>query len=193
MNLIKYFIFSIKSDFLLGGISSNQNMDNYFSSSLIYYDDDLTWCVKRVEPLSFLYKLWYVATKLAWILCFLVITLKSVAVFFLLKLVKDKYGYLKLDLNISTQHTTCSSAMEMLKNRDISRNHGIIWKLFITLISIVILVISVAWSFLILKAIFQPIPEYQIQTIDELITHNVRLTGIGAFSNDSVWESSRVN
>lgn len=168
-------------------------MDNYFSSSLIYYDDDLTWCVKRVEPLSFLYKLWYVATKLAWILCFLVITLKSVAVFLLLKLVKDKYGYMKFDLNISTQHITCSSSMEMLKNRGISRNHGIIWKLFITLISIVVLVISVTWSFMILKAIFQPIPEYQIQTIDELIDHNVRLTGIGAFSNESVWENSRVN
>lgn len=183
-----------KTDFLLGGFSNNQYLDKYFSSSLVYYDDDLTWCVNRVESISFSTKLRHVAMKLALILSLLVVCVNSMAVLFVLRLVKDKYGYMKFDLNVFTQHAACSTSTRIPKNENVgifgrastSRN------VLIIMISMVIGMMSVAWNFMILKAIVQPIPGYQIQTVDELISHNFRLSG-GVLSNVSVWENSQVN
>lgn len=163
-------------------------LDKYFSSSLIYYDDDLTWCVNRVEPLSFPSKLWYVATKLAWIMSFLLVCVNSVAILFLLRLVNDKNGFLKYDLDFLSQNSPSPriSGNGMRGRNSTTRNVSVV------VVSAVFLVLSVAWNFMILKVIFQPIPGYQIQTVNELIAHGFRLSG-GTFANMSIWENAQVN
>lgn len=164
-------------------------MDKFFTSSVIYFDHDLTWCVNRIEPLSFSSKTWYVATKLTWILSLLIVSVGSVAALFLLKLVKDKYSYLKFDFNVLTRQNPCSFSTGGIGTFGrVGRNK----KVWISLSIVIILMISIAWNFIILKVILQPIPGYQIQTIDELIAHDFRLAG-GPFSNVTIWENSKVN
>lgn len=169
-------------------------MDKFFTSSVIYYDDDLTWCVNRIEPLSFSSKSWYVATKLTWLLSLLIVCAGSVAALFLLKLVKDKYGYLKFDINVLTRQNLYTFSTEVDDSRGIGTfaRVGRNKKVWISLSIVIISIISIGWNFMILKIVLQPIPGYQIQTIDELIAHDFRLAG-GPFSNVSIWENSKVN
>lgn len=122
------------------------------------------------------------------------VIINCLAILFLLQYAKDPFGYMKFDLNIFSHQNGRSPSLEIVETRrmGISSRRITARNVFIILFAIVVMAETVAWNFIILKIILHPMPGYQIHTINDLISHNFRLSG-GPFSNLSIWNSSKVN
>lgn len=182
---------SSETDFLIGGLNSNNYTQQYFVPSLSYYDDELTWCVRREQPLSLRLQIWYVATKVTWILCYSIVSIISILMLVLMRLKRDKYGYMCYEFDCTALGLTYPVSNELPQNRLFPANASII-KIPNSCLSFVCILITVAWNMLLIKMIAWPAPGYQVRTSVELNQYNFHLVG-GPFANVSVWKNTKVN
>lgn len=187
---ISFSFLKSKTDFLIGGLGNNKYTQRYFSSSWVYYADDLTWCVNRVEPSSFWFQMRHVATKLIYLLLFILVGIGCAVILCCMRFETDKFGYMKYNFS-NVERKVIQPFIEITESQLFVSNNSIPRILFAILMTTGILVTCV-WNCLLLKIITLQLPGYQIRTIHDLIEHNFRLTG-GPFSNVSVWEESNVN
>lgn len=172
---------------------SNNYTQRFFWPSSIYYSDDLTWCVHRVEPLSLLFKIRYVATKATWICCYVAVSTISVIVMFIMNLKKDQFGIMNtayapqgIIRPVSANH------QNNLQTRIRSPNNYSILKIPYGILLAVCILLTIAWNFFLIKTIAQTFPDYQARSVDDIIERNFRLSG-DVFSKAYVWKDSKVN
>lgn len=179
---------------MIGGLFSNNYTGNFFRQSAEYLTDDLTWCVSRVESLPFWLKIRFMTTKIAWILCYLIVIVISIVLLCLFKSKEDRFGYMNYEFNRNRTHQRVE--IPSISSQIIL--HNSIWTVNINRLNIsnaflliACILITIAWNFVLVKTIAWPTPVYQVRTIDEMIERYFRLTG-GPFANVSTWKHSKV-
>ncbi|XP_031623072.1 uncharacterized protein LOC116340623 [Contarinia nasturtii] len=173
-----------ETDCLVGGLYSNNYTQRYFLPSMQYDEDDLTWCVKRMEPLSFWPQVRYAATKTIWILCYTAVFTISIVLIFLMKFHRDQFGYMSFKFDYQSQEIALPAAT----NRFFRQNDKFFKILYNFLWIFCVLTMSAVWNLTLIKLITSPSSKYQIRTVAEMIENNYNLIG-SPFSNVSVSEN----
>lgn len=185
-------IFS-ETDVLIGGIISNSYTQRYFWPSSIYNSDDLTWCVRRVKPLSLWLKMRYVATKATWIFCCSTVSIISIVILCLMTFKRDRFGYMNYEFIYSPQgiaYLVSTNRLITWQNRMPSSNNTI-HKIPYGILLAVCILVTIAWNFFLIKTIASTIPDFQARTVNDIIERNFCLSG-DTFSNVTVWKHSEV-
>lgn len=178
-----------EADFLVGGLHSNNYTQRYFLPSMPYDEDDLTWCVQRMEPHSFWLQVWYVSTKTIWILCYMTAFIISIVILLLMSFRRDQFGYLNFDLKL--QDIPLPVMPNFFPNTLYRRSETILKMPRSFLCIFCIVMTSVVWNFTLIKIITSSNRSHQVQSVNEIIEHNYRLIG-GSFANLSVSENAKV-
>lgn len=151
-------------------------LTNYFSTSISYYNDDLTWCISRAKPFPVWLNMWRVGSLICWILGFLIVYLNGTVVFFLLKYEKDHQGFMKKDLHYTILQMALPTFTGTAQNMSY-RPKSIILMIYIGIMLSTGILISIAWNCFLVKALSHPFQGTQINTISQIINDDFRFVG----------------
>lgn len=120
--------------------------------------------------------------KILWSIAFLIVFSISFAILFLMGFDKSGFGYMKYDFTQFPQK---------MKIHDKHENKNVVFKVCLWTSLIASICISIIWNMFLIKAIYRPIPDYQVRTIDDLVRNNYHLVG-GALAKNIIQQSHKV-
>lgn len=154
---------------MIGGIDENPSMRRRLTSSIMYYQDDLTWCVAKSKPKSVWKNLFNLFTLQIWFAVFTIILIFSLLIFIMSRIERKQNNYFWAIL--VTVSTTVSISSNYYKP-----NYSSIRSIYM-FIMIYGIYLNILIQGLLISVLTTPQSEIQIDSIRHAIDMNFEFAG----------------
>lgn len=153
------------ADLFIGGFTRNTDTAKTWSFSISYHQDDLTWCIQRVPPISVWQNIWYIAKPYMWVLIISIGCINAVLLYLLMPYDKEYFKRTKRDLPYILLYISLPATIGLSTNYHPRHQLIRVFHFFFLIFGFVGVNLSTAY---LIKYLTNPIPGTQKQTIAEI-------------------------